>query len=329
LLYSVREKSRRRPPALVQSRLTTILKILAAVGLLGYLVYLVEPSRLWAVARRAEGGWIAAAVLLLPANLALEGLMWQWMARVILPGIGFRKAMASVLCGHPLGTFTPARVGEMAGRAFYLDYEDKWELGAAVFAQRMYDMVAAVDVGLLALGYFVLRYHPDPPVAWQAVFVFGVGTALTLTVLALQPGWAHAAVRWLTERETIRRRAAFLSRLSGAGVGRILGGALARYGVYITQFVLIARAFAPGFRMPESVLAPMLVIYAKFLIPSLTFMDVGVREGAAVYFFSTLGFEQAVAFNAAFLLFVVNMLASALLGLPLALRIDWRRAVSD
>ncbi|PSQ80600.1 MAG: hypothetical protein BRD40_04260, partial [Bacteroidetes bacterium QS_1_65_9] len=96
---------------------------------------------------------------------------------------------------------------------------------------------------------------------------------------------------------------------------------------YATQFVLLARAFSPDAPVGLLYGGVGLIFFAKHLIPSLTLMDVGIREGAAVFFLSTqLGLPQATAFNAAFFLFLLNLVAPAALGAPLLLRLRFEQS---
>jgi hypothetical protein len=54
--------------------------------------------------------------------------------------------------------------------------------------------------------------------------------------------------------------------------------------------------------------------YLKFLIPSLTFLDVGVREGAAILAFGWIGVPEAAALNASLMIFFINLALPAVLG---------------
>ena len=56
-------------------------------------------------------------------------------------------------------------------------------------------------------------------------------------------------------------------------------------------------------------------------VPTVTLLDLGIREGAAVYFLGQLGYAEAAAFNAAFLLFCINLLVPAVVGLPFVFRL--------
>ena len=302
-------------------RLSTILKGALALGALGYLIYLVEPDRILETARQAQPWWIVLAALLLPMNLSVEIIIWRRLARSVVPDLSLKQAAASLLCGYPLGAFTPARLGELAGRAFYIDYPDKWELGTVVFAQRMLDMIIAINAGLLALLYFIRRLQPEPALFWWALAVFGAGMALTLTTLGLFPSLAYRAVCRITSRAKIHRRAAFLQRYPPLFMANMMGLTLLRYLIYCTQYVLLLHAFIPSLDYFDAYLGGALVFYAKFLIPSLTFMDIGIREGAAIFFFGRLGIAEAAAFNSSFLLFCLNLLLPALIGIPFVLRL--------
>ena len=301
--------------------LSTILKGALALGALGYLVYLVEPDRILATARQAAPQWIVLAALLLPVNLSVEAIVWHRLARSVVPDLSLKQAAASLLCGYPLGAFTPMRLGELAGRAFYIDYPDKWELGTVVFAQRMLDMIISVNVGLLALLYFIRFLQPGPVVFWWTLAIFGAGMALTLTTLGLFPNLAYHAVRRITSRAKIHRRAAFLQRYSPPFMAKTLGLTLLRYLIYSTQYVLLLHAFVPSLDYFDAYLGGALVFYAKFIIPSLTIMDIGIREGAAIFFFGQMGIAEAAAFNGSFLLFCLNLLLPALVGIPFVLRL--------
>ena len=301
--------------------LSTVLKGALALGTLGYLIYLVEPEQILATARQAAPQWIVLAALLLPVNLSVEALIWHRLVRSVVPDLPFKQAASSLLCGYPLGAFTPARLGELAGRAFYIDYPDKWELGTVVFAQRMLDMVVSVNAGLLALLYFIRHLHPEPTAFWWALAALGAGMALTLTILGLFPSLAYRAVRRVTSRTEIHRRAAFLQSYPPPFMAKILGLTFLRYLIYCTQYVLLLHAFVPTLDYFDAYLGGALVFYAKFIIPSLTFMDIGIREGAAIFFFGQMGIAKAAAFNGSFLIFCLNLLLPALIGIPFVFRL--------
>ena len=64
-------------------------------------------------------------------------------------------------------------------------------------------------------------------------------------------------------------------------------------------------------------------ILTKTLLP-ISLADLGIREGAAVFFFSKLQVGKVAAFNGSLLLFAVNVLLPTFLGLFLLPRLGWK-----
>ena len=85
--------------------------------------------------------------------------------------------------------------------------------------------------------------------------------------------------------------------------------------------VFLLKAFAPGAGVVVAFWGVILTFYAKALIPPLTLMDLGIREGAAVFFLGMLGLPQAAALNAALLLMTINLLLPASFGIPFVFRL--------
>ena len=120
-----------------------------------------------------------------------------------------------------------------------------------------------------------------------------------------------------------------MSSLSCALERKVLLGSLfwlsaLRYVVFSTQFVLLVRAFDATTPLLYGYIAVALVFFAKSAIPSITLADLGIREGAAVYFFAFLGVAEAAAFNGALSLAALNLFLPALVGLPLVMRMRVR-----
>jgi uncharacterized membrane protein YbhN (UPF0104 family) len=68
-------------------------------------------------------------------------------------------------------------------------------------------------------------------------------------------------------------------------------------------------------------------MFAKSLLP-ISLADLGIREAASVFSFSLLGISNVAAFNAALMMFVVNILVPALVGVAFVPRI-FTRSSSD
>ena len=293
-------------------------KFLLTVSVLAALALAVDPSALLTSLLEARWSWIVVALLLLPLNLVLDGWVWKQLLAPVVGRVSVRALTGAVLSGIALGFWTPARAGEYAGRALSLPDGDRWELSLTVLAQRMVDMAVGVNVGLLALVWAFWQGFVPLSGSWLAAAAIGLGTGAGLAAFVARPARVHRLVRWMVpNRPSITDRTALLARLSPSQGAAVVGGCLARYLVFTFQLGCLGMAFAPSAPWTTLAAGAGLTFYAKYLIPSLTLLDLGIREGSAAFFFQQLGVGAAAGLNAALVLFAVNILLPALMGLPL------------
>lgn len=305
-----------------------LIRTVLAVVVVGFLVYYVDPSAMAEAAADTDLRWVAAAVALMPANVALEGIVWIRLARHVDPGLTTRDGFGALLAGFALGFFTPARAGDYAGRAFYVRHRDKWEIAAVVAVQRLLDVAVGSTAGSIALFIYLAIERPETSALWWALGSAGALIGLALVGAGLRPATAYRITRRLAPVEFVHRRLRFLERLSPREGAHILGLNLIRFGIYTSQFVLLIRALIPGVSAGVAYLGVGIIFLAKFLIPSVTLMDLGIREGIAVFVFGEMGLPEAAALNASLLLFTINLLLPALAGIWFVLQMRWPHSES-
>jgi uncharacterized membrane protein YbhN (UPF0104 family) len=298
-------------------------KWLLTAAIAAALWWTVDLSAVGAALRGAHWGWIGLAGVLLPVNLALDGWVWARLLRGVPDAGSPRRIGAALFCGFALGFWTPARLGEYAGRALSLPEADPWTVSLSVLAQRMIDMLVGVGGGLAVLLGTLYAGLLPVSAAWVGAALIGAGTTAALGVAVLATGrcvsWVEPLARWVPGLPTRLRS---LRRLGARDGAPVLGGTVVRYLVFTGQFVCLSLALAPQLSLPLLCVAVALTFYAKYLIPSLTLLDLGIREGGAVLFFEALGLPPAVGLSAALLLFTLNVLLPAAGGVPLAWRLS-------
>jgi uncharacterized membrane protein YbhN (UPF0104 family) len=303
------------------NRVFYLIKLALALGAVSYLAYLVEWGRMLKAASEAEPLWILAALALLPLNLFLEAYRWHRLVRQVAPGVRLTESIAAMLSGYPLGLATPGRVGDYFGRAYYLRHGNKWELAALTFAERTMTLACCIIFGTGALVYLLATRTELATPVWTAVLYLGILAAGALLALLLVPRAAHEMLLALIPSRKIRHMLSFLDRFSTRDAHTLFGLSALRYGVFSTQFYLLVLAFEPGMPLLAGMVGVAMVFFAKSAVPSLTLADLGIREGAAVFFFGMLGGDTAAAFNASLLLFCINIALPALIGLPFIMRL--------
>lgn len=294
-----------------------ILKIGLAVAALSYLIVVVEPAEIAAALADAEWMWIGVALALLPANLVLDGVVWNQLLHPIAPSVSYRALGGAILSGFALGFVTPARAGEFVGRALYLPEADSWSVSLTVFVQRLIDTAINVTAGIGILTVTLVLNVLDTTWPWVALLIGSTFFMLLLTGFLIAPSSAARVVRTVfPNRPAWHERVEVLQAYRPRRMRRAVAWATLRYGVFCAQFALLIYAFGPPLSMVVIVGAVVLTYFVKFMVPSVTIMDLGVREGAAVFFLSVFGASPAVAFNAALLLFVINIVFPTALGIP-------------
>lgn len=294
-----------------------LLKTGLAIGAIGYLMYVVEPNEMMAALKWARWEWVAGALALMPLTLTLDGVVWRRLLRPVVAHPTARQLAGAVLSGFALGFVTPARAGEFVGRALYLPEADAWTVGLTIFVQRLIDTAINVAVGIGALGGVLYIGLLESAWAWTLVLIGGGAFALLLIGFLAAPSSAARLARWLAPHRTaIHERVDVLQTYRHRTMAWATGWAGLRYVVFCTQFVLLIYAFAPEPALHSVFGAVALTFFAKFLIPSVTLMDLGIQEGAAVFFLGLFGVSPAAAFNAALLLFLINIVLPTLAGLP-------------
>ena len=89
------------------------------------------------------------------------------------------------------------------------------------------------------------------------------------------------------------------------------------YFFLLLQFAVLIAAFAHSFHFFEYLWNGSLIMFAKSIIPQVSLGDLGIREGASIYFYNKIGIAASTAFDASFFLFLINLLIPSLIGMIL------------
>jgi len=159
-------------------------------------------------------------------------------------------------------------------------------------------------------------FHYDPFIVWPFCSI-----ALMVTLggigIVLHPQWIRNFLYHLSlslpRRDKMKRLISCMDRFQKEQALILLTLSFLLYGVYILQFCLLAFAFQ---RVPwiAALTATSSTFLSKTLLP-VSLADLGIREGATVYFFMKFQADKVAAFNSSILLFTINVLIPTLIGL--------------
>ncbi len=276
-----------------------------AAAILVALVQSISLSTLFEVTALADSNYLLAALFLLIFNIFIQMLKWWYLLRIANAKVTLITAWRSLLIGFPLGFVTPGRLGEI-GRAFYVKELSQTRTFSLVVIDKITTVLVVLTLGLV--GLLGLPNTGLSPKLQSGLIICLCLFLCFLTFSLVSPRISQVCRRFTKSPQFKQKHLAIALVLSGFF-----------YITFVIQFVLLVRAFDATVGFMTSTQAAASVFLLKTVLP-VAFGDLGIREGAAVFFFERNGVSAAHAFQASFLLFLINVGIPALLGLPMLLK---------
>ena len=269
---------------------------------------------------------LLVSALLIPVNWGLEAWKWKLLGQK-LEQISFLRAFRAVMVGLTLGFITPNRLGDYAGRVLELKSKARLEAIGAVFIGRFCQLVATVLVGSFGLLYFLQKFYGQeyPAILLSLVFLLLVLNVAMLLLLFN----ARAMVALVAAIGPLRGLVKYLAIMSSytfREMYRVLLLSLARYVVFLLQFVLLLILFEVRLSPLEYLSGVSATFFLKSVVPSVSLLsDLGVRELSAMYLFGLLGQERLQVLSASLSLWLLNIVVPSAVGLFFVLRLRLSR----
>lgn len=262
---------------------------------------------------------IAFAFILVIPNIYIQYFKWNFLLKLIKPEATARESLFSLLVGFTFGFITPGRVGEF-GRAFFIKDCPWIKVIGIAFMDKFFSLsivIFAGAIGIISLIWSQLHFYVILPLT-----IFTIIALLVLRYLLTHPdifrGFLYSLNIILPFREKIKLLISSFDRFHKKEAVKLLALSILFYLIFLTQYLILTSAFESvsvinGFQAISSTLL------VKSMLP-ISLGDLGIRESAAVFFFSKIGAKSATAFNASILIFMINILIPSLIGLVLVLK---------
>jgi uncharacterized membrane protein YbhN (UPF0104 family) len=254
--------------------------------------------------------YVLLAFMLMFLNWGLEALKWQILASP-LEKISYRNAVLSVISGVTVSIFTPNRIGEFAGRIFYLQKADKLQATIASMFGSFVQLMVTIIAGLLA--YYILQnnYYNF----FGEGFISDRYLMLLALVLLLFTGTLYFMYR---KRNTLfvklRRYLQVIGMYPNKTLSSIFWLSVLRYAVFSFQYFLVLQAFniTAGTTILFCLIA--LTFFVTSAIPTFALTEIAVRGAAASFFFGTISDSAQEIVAASLLLWIINLVVPAVAG---------------
>jgi len=265
---------------------------------------------------------IPVIIILMPVNWLLESKKWH----VVMNNyseINYGSAVISILCGITCGLLTPARVGEFMGRLLLVKSEDKKVSVYASFLCSISQNIITLILGLVSVVVFITYIN---------AIDIAVSTLLIVNVIIISIGlclyYNHKTlISYLSFTTFYKKHLLFISehKVSLGLLNRVLLLSLLRYLVYGTQYVLILCFLGLSSALYYNVVAIGTIFLIQSTIPLPPMMGLLARGEIAVFVLGVLSYSTPIGLLAAGLIWVINLICPALLGLAYLMKMNiWK-----
>lgn len=309
---------------LVRKRVVNIAKIGIGIGLLIFLIYYVNPSKILETFGKANRVYVLIAFSLLPLNLFLQYFRWKLISEKYFGIKAKGKIWLSIFYGISGGIFTPMKSGEYFARALPFKNVKVLDVLLATLVDKL---IPIFFLALIGGSFFILFMKNLLELQWETTIVI-LATYKILILFSLYLVFgnntkSNQIIAWLKSKKYFKKiieRISFIKTLSSRIVVKLFIASFFSYLTYIVQMTLLLVAFTGELNFAQFFYTANLIMFAQIIIPPIALGEVGVREGAAVFFLQNLGYAGVVGFNAAISLFFINLLLPSIVGLLLLLR---------
>lgn len=296
-----------------------VLKIAIAFGLLIFLIGYISPSEIVSVFTSANLKYIIYAALLSFVNIFLQAYKWKLVINLSLGELPFTRVLRSYFGGISSGLSTPARVGEFIGRAIPLHEFNFFNVTIVSFIDKLVNLLVITFFGSIASVLFYRKlssphFYIDVPLLVIIIVMFAV-----LTYLLFSNAFLVSLVkRKFKTNEKVIEKISIVDKFlmqSWRKKSAIFIVNIIYFIVILFQFALLVNAFTEFNNYFLLMIIASLILLATTVVLPFSFGDLGVREGAASYLIGLVAISPAIGFNSAIVLFIINVIFPAILGL--------------
>ena len=294
-----------------------ILKIIISLVIITVIFFDINPDELKEHWGNANKTYILFAFFLLPANIFLQFSKWKYLiAKVSDTKISSKLILTSVFLGISFGFITPGKVGEL-GKLFIIRNVDKLKLLSMSILEKIYDVLPVIIFGVFSIPFLPHLFFTDSPLMKFNFIIMALIVGIIIVFILLHPSLIKLIATYL--KNTLFKNSTRFDKFN-SGIqtfdeknARTLSlFSLILFLTYTSQFVLLIFAFGE-IDIYLAYIGVWSAILIKTFLP-ISLGDIGVREGTAAYVFGFMSFSKEAAISAGFMLFVINILIPASIG---------------
>jgi uncharacterized membrane protein YbhN (UPF0104 family) len=292
------------------------IRLITSIGVIVFLVFFIDFKELLKTVSNANISFILIAYFLSFLNLFLQYIKWKTIVENQLNEKNSLKILKSLFYGIGAGMFTPVKAGEYIARAIPFPEKKITDISIATFVDKVFGMLLVFIIGSVLFSIYSYKYYVQSGIVSIELYISLIsGVVIIMTVALVAIFNRNRIFSFLIRNKFISKLADKLKVLRGIDLrlsGKLLFLSFIFQLTFTFQFAILISAFETNFNLFDFFIIANLIVFFQILIPPLFLGELGVREGAAVFFMSTYGYEASAGFNAALCLFLINFILPSL-----------------
>ena len=296
-------------------------KVVFSLGLIYYLYNRIEFGKLHNTFTSANMVLVSVVAAMGFLNIYLQYYKWKILCNACLNEKSKKRIFLSLIQGLAAGAFTPARIGEYVGRKFSLPNQTLFDVTITTAVDKFFLLFINLAAGSIAVILF-LHYavFVNIYITTSLFILLTFGLLLSGYFLLHEQLWDSILVQYLRQfkfLQGIAHRFKFLRQLDNKTLLRTMLVNIIFYFCFVFEYAFLIVAFHLQTNIVTAVWIGSLMFFTKSLFPAISLGEIGIREMISVYFVSQFGIPEAVGFNSAFMLFIINIALPAVVGMIL------------
>jgi uncharacterized membrane protein YbhN (UPF0104 family) len=249
--------------------------------------------------------------LLMFVNWGLEAFKWR-MLIMPLEQITFMKAQRSVFAGVTVSIFMPNRIGEFAGRIFFLERADKIEATIKNFIGSSAQLLITIICGLISI-FLVIdssfgSFSVSTLISRSYLLIIPVCIILLIFLLAILNRYRDKF------RKNIRKYLKVFFDTESTVFINVTILSFLRYSVFLFQYFLVLKAFGVDLDLYTSAVLIAITFFITSIIPSFAFTEVLTRGAVATSLFGLVNIDPSPVVASSLVVWLINLAIPAIIG---------------
>lgn len=241
--------------------------------------------------------------LLSGLNWILEIKKWQILIRKIRR-ISFWETTKQTLSSHSFSLVTPFKSGDYAFKTLFFEKGKKIKVLALNALGNIVQMSITLFMGFIGWLILSLFYFDNNPIESKQMHLFGIIAILlfgiTIVVLKKQTYFKQIIQKFkIVNRENLFKIGLF---------------SFLRYVIFSHQFYFILLIFGLTFPYAQVISLIFLTYFLSSILPVFTLFDFVIKGSVALLLFSKLGVSESIIFTTTTLMWFMNFILPAMIG---------------